>query len=140
MSQLPENKNTDVKVPASTPDDLLRAGKELTKFWKDMKPSFWEPVFKFIFHPFVLLGGIIAAIYFFAPWRRAGRESVTAPLSDRENNKLRAELKALKKRNRRLKKHLAALDDEHDSEPGYGTSTRRRRSSRGGQPTTVYLD
>lgn len=83
---------------------------ELSKY-----PSLMDSLLKFICHPFILLGGIVAAIYFFY---KAGQsrsiDSENAKLVDM-NKELHAEVKALRKENKNLKDQLGLLpgDDEY---------------------------
>lgn len=84
---------------------------ELSKY-----PSFMDGLLKFICHPFILLGGIMVAIYFFYKARQSGNiDSENAKLRD-TNNELLTEVKALRKENKNLKDQLGFLpgDDEYD--------------------------
>jgi hypothetical protein len=84
---------------------------ELSKY-----PSIMDGLLKFICHPFILLGGIALAIYFFY---KAGQsrsiDSESAKLLD-TNRELLTEVKALRKENKNLKDQLGLLpsDDEYD--------------------------
>jgi hypothetical protein len=84
---------------------------ELSKY-----PSLMDGLLKFICHPFILLGGIVVAIYFFY---KAGQsrsiDSENAKLLD-TNKELLTEVRALRKENKTLKDKLGLLpeDDEYD--------------------------
>jgi cell division protein FtsB len=84
---------------------------ELSKY-----PSLMDSLLKLICHPFILLGGIVAAIYFFyKAGQSKSNDSENAKLVDM-NKELHAEVKALRKENKNLKDQLALLpgDDEYD--------------------------
>jgi cell division protein FtsB len=95
---------------------------ELSKY-----PSVMDGILKFIFHPFILLGGIAVAIYFFYRARQSGSLGSAAENIDL-NKELRAEIKALRKENKRLNNQLSLLqsDDEYDD-----LVVKRRLSSSG---------
>jgi hypothetical protein len=82
---------------------------ELSKY-----PSFMDGLLKFLCNPFILLGGIVAAIYFFY---KAGQSRSI----DSENTKLRdmnkellSEVKALRKENKNLKDQLGLLPENEE--------------------------
>jgi cell division protein FtsB len=84
---------------------------ELSKY----PSSFMDGFLKFICHPFILLGGIMVAIYFFYKARQSGLDSENTKL--RETNKeLQTELRALRKESKNLKDQLGLLpgDEEYD--------------------------
>ena len=84
---------------------------ELSKY-----PSLMDGLLKFICHPFILLGGIVVAIYFFYKARQSRSiDSDNAKVLD-TNKELHAEVKALRKENKNLKDQLGLLpgDDEYD--------------------------
>lgn len=76
------------------------------------KTSFWEPILKFITHPFLLLGGFVLTIYFFyKAGQSKGASQVTEKLRE-ENEVLRAQLKTLKLELKGLKNELGLLSGE----------------------------
>lgn len=116
MDQPIEKSSAKPPEEAKKPEPLkLQApsgfAEELSKY-----PSFMDGLLKFICHPFILLGGIVVAIYFFY---KAGQsrsaDSENAKLRD-TNKELHAEVKALRKENKNLKDQLGLLpgDDEYD--------------------------
>ena len=82
---------------------------ELSKY-----PSFMDGLLKFLCNPFILLGGIVAAFYFFY---KAGQsrsiDSENTKLHD-TNKELLSEVKALRKENKRLKDQLGILPDDEE--------------------------
>jgi hypothetical protein len=81
-------------------------------------PSVMDSIAKFICHPFIILGSIAVAIYFFYKQRQTGGWGSAAENMDL-SKELRAEIKALKKENKRLKSQLSLLqgdDDEDDDD------------------------
>lgn len=81
---------------------------ELSKY-----PSFADGLLKFICHPFILLGGIMVAIYFFYKARQSGIDSENTKLRD-TNKELHSEVRALRKENNNLKDQLGLVPDECD--------------------------
>ncbi len=82
---------------------------ELSKY-----PLGMNGILKFLCHPFILLGGIILAIYFLYKAKQSGsNDSENAKLLD-INKELRAEVKALRKENRNFKDQIGLPDDEYD--------------------------
>lgn len=90
---------------------------ELSKY-----PSAMEGILKFLCHPFILLGGIMVAIYFLYKAKQSGsKESDNAKLLD-INEELRTEVKALREENRNFKAQLGLSNDD-----GYDYSARERK-------------
>ncbi|MEO7991907.1 MAG: hypothetical protein ABI663_20295 [Chryseolinea sp.] len=82
---------------------------ELSKY-----PSAMDGLLKFLCHPFILLGGIMVAIYFLYKTKQSGSiDSENAKLLD-TNKELRVEIKTLRKENKNLKDQLGLSDDEYD--------------------------
>lgn len=84
---------------------------ELSKY-----PSLMDGLLKFLCHPFILLGGIMVAIYFFYKARQSRIDSENLKLRDM-NKDLLSEVRALRKENKNLKDQLGLLPDEEDEYP-----------------------
>lgn len=85
--------------------------KEISKY----PSSFMDGLLKFLCHPFILLGGIMVAIYFFYKARQSGIDSENTKLCD-TNKELLSEVRALRKENKNFKDQLGILpgDEEYN--------------------------
>jgi cell division protein FtsB len=79
---------------------------ELSKY-----PSFMDGLLKFICHPFILLGGIMVAIYFFYKARQSGSIDLENSKLRDTNKELLTEVNALRKENKILRDQLGLLPD-----------------------------
>lgn len=74
---------------------------DLSALWAEInkEQSFFSQIVKFITHPFFLLGGVVVALYFM---NRREKSSVSDIDLRDKNNALLAEVKALRKENKKL--------------------------------------
>lgn len=106
------SQSESVKKPESQKLQAPSAlSEELSKY-----PSFMEGLLKFLCHPFILLGGIMVAIYFFYKARQSGIDSENLKLRDTNRNLL-SEVRVLRKENKNLKDQLGLLPDGEDEYP-----------------------
>ena len=76
-------------------------------------PTFTDSLLKFLLNPFILIGGLATAVYFFWRDRTANSTSEIEKLRD-TNNTLLGELKSLKKQHKKLKARLEVLEGTGD--------------------------
>ena len=116
MDQTLEKSSVTSPEPANRLESQkLRApsgfAEEITKY----PFSFMDSLLKFLCHPFIMLGGIMVAIYFFYKARQSGINSENTKLRD-TNKELLSEVRALRKENKNFKDQLGLLpgDQEYD--------------------------
>jgi cell division protein FtsB len=109
---------SSVKSPEAAKKPELQKLKAPSGFAEEISKypsSFMDGILKFLCHPFILLGGIMVAIYFFYKARQSGINSENTKLRD-TNKELLSEVRTLRKENKNFKDQLGLLpgDEEYD--------------------------
>jgi cell division protein FtsB len=114
MDQPLEKSSVKSPEPVKKPESQkLQAPSGFAEQLSKYPSSFMDGLLKFICHPFILLGGIMVAIYFFYKARQSGIDSENMKLRD-TNKELLSEVRALRKENKNLQDQLGLLPDEDD--------------------------
>jgi cell division protein FtsB len=135
-----EKKNSSMSVQKDN-------SKTLSGLWGDIvkhsESSFFDKALNFLLHPFILLGALLATIYFVTKGKQENSDSKELR---QQNITLTDELKKLKKKNKKLKAKLEALSGDgdgvtvHHSSIQYPADSSVQLSSIGKVSPTIYLD
>jgi hypothetical protein len=130
-----DNAVTEKTIPGQDKKVDTKQVESLSPLWDQIvnHKSLSEKIMSFLLNPFILIGGLIVALYFLTRGKLGNVES-------RKNDLLLAELKKLKKTNKKLQTQLDLLSGNEERTSQLHSRKILKPPTQRKETRTIYLD